>query len=325
MRIVILMALLAVMSGSAAAEKAGAEMTPGNVFRDCADCPVMVIIPAGSFEMGSNGSSLDDMPLHHVTINHSFALGRTEITQEQWRSMMGDSPSDSKNCGDDCAVESVSWSYIQEFIQKLNVKTGKQYRLPTEAEWEYACRAGEKKEYCGSDNLDNIGWYESANSERSTHPVGRKQTNAWGLYDMTGNVWEWVEDNYQSDDDFNRLSVPTDGSAQQGNGKKRVVRGGSWSTTPKKMSVVKRSWRYPASRDDDVGFRLARTLGAPSTEPASYATSNIPVVASPPTNKHATQSESAASKLRVLNELYKEGAINQKEYEAKKQEILKSM
>ena len=322
---IILIALVAVMNSSFAVENIRAETTPGNVFKDCADCPVMVIIPSGSFEMGSNGSSLDDMPLHHVTLNHSFALGRTEITQGQWRSVMGDNPSDSKNCGDDCPVESVSWIFIQEFIQKLNAKTGKQYRLPTEAEWEYACSAGEKHQYCGSNNLDSISWYESANSDRSTHPVGRKQANAWGLYDMSGNAWEWVEDNYQSDNDFIKLSVPTDGSAQQGNGKKHVVRGGSWSTVPKKMSVAKRSWRYSSSRDDDVGFRLARTLGAPSTESASFAPSTIPVVDSPKPNKPTAQSESAASKLRALNELYKDGVINQKEFETKKQEILKSM
>jgi formylglycine-generating enzyme required for sulfatase activity len=319
MRIFILMVLLAVGSSSVAAEKAGTETVPGNVFRDCADCPVMVIIPSGSFEMGSTGSYLDEMSLHRVNINYSFALGRTEVTQGQWRAVMGNHPSDSKYCGDDCPVESVTRQEVLEFIRKLNAKTGKQYRLPTEAEWEYACRAGKKQEYCGSDNLDSVAWYSTETSERGPHPVGRKQANAWGLYDMSGNVWELVEDNYLKDP----ASPPADGSAQQGNGMTGVVRGGSWATAPKKTTLVKRGGRDSLNQDDDVGFRLARVLGAPSTEPASYAPSAIPVYVLP--NKLTTQTESVANKIKALTELYKEeGTISQKDFEARTQAILKS-
>lgn len=321
MRKIIMMMILAVISSSVVAETAGTENRLGNVFKDCADCPEMVVIPSGSFEMGSNNDLTDQFALHRVTISSSFSLGRTEITQGQWRSVMGNNPSDARICGDGCPVESVSWNEVQEFIQKLNTKTGKQYRLPSEAEWEYSCRAGGRQEYCGSDNLDSVGWHESTTSNRSAHPVGRKQANAWGLYDMSGNVWELVEDHYSK----NQLIGPTDGSAQQGNGARRVVRGGSWSTIPKKMSAAKRGGRDSSSRDDDVGFRLARTLGAPSTEPEVHAPSIEPVVSTPSTHKLPAQSETAVGKLKALHELYKEGVINQDDFENKKQEILRTM
>ncbi len=312
MHIFILMTLLAAMSSSALAEQAGDEMIPGDLFKDCADCPEMVIIPSGTYKRGWSKNP--------VTISHAFALSKTEVTQGQWRSVMGNNPSDSRNCGDDCPMENVSWNDAQEFIHKLNAKTGKQYRLPSEAEWEYACRAGVRQEYCGSDNLDSVGWSES-NSGRSTHPVGRKQANAWGLYDMSGNVWELVEDTYSE----NEFGAPTDGSARQGKDDRRAARGGSWNVHPKNMTPNKSKAVKPASRDDDVGFRIARMLGAPSTEPASYAPSTVPVVALPSSNTLPTQSESAANKLRTLDKLYREGVINQKDFETKKQEILKSM
>jgi len=120
-------------------------------FRDCPDCPEMVIIPAGSFDMGSNNGEVNEKPVHRVTIAKPFAMGMTEVTQGQWKAVMGNNPSSFSNCGDTCPVEQVSWNDVQGFLQKLNAKTGKQYRLPSEAEWEYACRAEGKQEYCGSD------------------------------------------------------------------------------------------------------------------------------------------------------------------------------
>jgi formylglycine-generating enzyme required for sulfatase activity len=226
----------------------------GQVIKDCTSCPDMVVIPSGEFEMGSGNGSSDEKPIHSVSIN-AFALGKTEVTQGQWRAVMGSNPSNFSSCGDDCPVEEVSWNDAQTFIQKLNAKTGKQYRLPSEAEWEYACRAGGKHEYCGSDNVDSVAWYES-NSGKSTHPVSRKQPNAFGVYDMSGNVWEWVEDSYH--DSYN--GAPTNGSVWQGDGAKRVLRGGSWYDRPQYARAANRYRVEPSGRNYSGGFRVARML-----------------------------------------------------------------
>ncbi|MCX7192239.1 MAG: formylglycine-generating enzyme family protein, partial [Proteobacteria bacterium] len=131
------------LTDSACAEDLSAEKllpSPGLIFRDCADCPEMVVIPAGGFDMGSNEGDDEEKPMHRVALSRAFAMGRTEVTQAQWRAVMGDNPGD---CGDNCPAEQVSWNEAQDFIRRLNQKTGRQYRLPSEAEWEYACRAGE--------------------------------------------------------------------------------------------------------------------------------------------------------------------------------------
>ena len=238
-------------------EKGGISVAAGKIFKDCADCPEMVVIPAGSFDMGSNNDP-SEMPVHRVTIGRKFALGKTEVTQVQWRAIMGDNPSKFASCGDNCPVEQVKWDDAKAFIEKLNAKTGKQYRLPSEAEWEYACRAGGQHEYCGSDNLDSIGWYgglakPAGNSGKTTNPVATKQPNAWGLYDMSGNVWEWVEDVYH--DSYN--GAPADGSAWQGVSMMHVPRGGSWSYAQR---ASKRSGSESDFRYSTIGFRLARNL-----------------------------------------------------------------
>ena len=224
----------------------------GKTFRDCPYCADMVVIPAGSFDMGS--SSGNEAPIHRVTINRAFAIGKTEITQAQWKTIMGSNPSDFANCGGNCPVEQVSWNDAKQFIQKLNARTGKQYRLPTEAEWEYACRAGAHQEYCGSDDDERVAWYGGFFG--GTHAVAAKQANAWGLYDMSGNVWEWVEDSYH--DNYN--GAPNDGSAWQGDGAERVLRGGSWSDIPQGGRAAFRIRLEPAYSDFMIGFRLARTL-----------------------------------------------------------------
>jgi formylglycine-generating enzyme required for sulfatase activity len=226
----------------------------GKTFKDCADCPDMVVIPSGSFDMGETGTT------HRVTLK-GFALGKTEVTQGQWKAIMGSNPSKFTNCGDNCPVEQVSWDDAKQFIQKLNAKTGKQYRLPNEAEWEYACRAGGRQEYCGSDDINSVAWYGAyatpvGNSAQTTNPVATKQANAFGLYDMSGNVWEWVEDSYH--DNYN--GAPTDGSAWQGDGAKRVLRGGSWGNTPQNTRAANRVGDGPAGRSSNDGFRLARML-----------------------------------------------------------------
>jgi formylglycine-generating enzyme required for sulfatase activity len=220
----------------------------GKTFKDCADCPDMVVIPSGSFDMGETGTT------HRVTLK-GFALGKTEVTQGQWKAIMGSNPSGFPNCGDNCPVENVSWDDAKQFIQKLNAKTGKQYRLPSEAEWEYACRSGGKQEYCGSDDINSVAWYES-NSGSATHSAASKQANAFGLFDMSGNVWEWVEDSYH--DSYN--GAPTDGSAWQGDGAKRVLRGGSWGNEPQNTRAAFRDGVEPALRSSGSGFRLARML-----------------------------------------------------------------
>ena len=168
----------------------------GKTFKDCADCPEMVELPAGSFDMGSNDGEPEEKPVHTVTIAKPFAIGKTEVTQQQWHAVMGNDPSYFAGCGDTCPVEQVSWDDAQEFIKKLNAKTGKQYRLPSEAEWEYACRAGRRQEYCGSDIPENVSWNDSNSGaflRGHPHPVATKHANDFGLYDLSGNVWEWVQ------------------------------------------------------------------------------------------------------------------------------------
>lgn len=237
----------------------GIEPGNGKSFRDCADCPEMVLIPPGSFEMGSTGGYTDQQPLHWVSIAQAFALGKTEVTQAEWQAVMGANPSGFKNCGDNCPVENVSWHDAQEFIGKLNAKTGRQYRLPTEAEWEYACNNGNWTKYCGSDDVDAVAWYNDNSgrglfSDGHPHPVGQKQPNAFGLYDMSGNISEFTADRYH--DNYN--GAPTDGSEWPGNGVYCVIRGGSWGDVSENARAVRRAQGGPDNVYD--GFRLARTL-----------------------------------------------------------------
>jgi formylglycine-generating enzyme required for sulfatase activity len=234
-----------------------AEQVAGKSFNDCPECPAMVELPAGSFDMGSVKGEANEQPVHRVTVK-PFAIGKTEVTQAQWRALMGTNPSNFDTCGDDCPVEQVSWDDVQLYIKKLNAKTGKQYRLPTEAEWEYACRAGTDAEFCGGDIADLISW-NGINSGsflfNTPHPVATKKPNAFGLFDMSGNVWEWVEDTYHP----NYAGAPADGSAWQG-GTMRVLRGGSWGKDPKFARVSARTRYSSTFRDFSHGFRLAMSL-----------------------------------------------------------------
>ena len=202
--------------------------------------------------MGGNGS--DEQPVHRVTLR-SFSMGKTEVTQGQWRAVMGSNLSSFSNCGDNCPVEQVSWEDAKQFVSRLSAKTGKTYRLSSEAEWEYACRAGGRHEYCGSDSENIVGWYY-LNSGNATHPVAGKQANAWGLHDMSGNVWEWTEDCWNQ----NYSNAPTDGSVwTSGNCSRRVVRGGSWDVNPQILRSAGRYGDTTAGRDLNRGFRVART------------------------------------------------------------------
>jgi formylglycine-generating enzyme required for sulfatase activity len=240
-------------------EREAREMRPGKVFKDCAECPDMVVIPAGSFTMGSNVGAAQEKPPRRVNIR-SFALGKFEVTQGQWKAVMGSNPSNFSNCGDNCPVEQVSWDDIQQYIQRLNQQTGKQYRLPSESEWEYAARAGSTGKWSFGDNESVLGqhaWYD-ANSINRTWPVGQKQANAFGLHDMHGNVWEWVQDVWH----YNYTGAPTDGSAWTAGGEEsgRVRRGGSWYNYPHILRLAVRDWNSTVSRADITGVRIARTV-----------------------------------------------------------------
>ncbi len=209
----------------------------------------LVYVPAGSFTMGSENGG-DETPVHTVTIREGFYMGKYEVTQAQWQAMMGDNPSKFK--GDNLPVETVSWIDAQNFIQKLNaLNDGFIYRLPTEAEWEYAARAGTTGDYAG--NLDSMAWYGS-NSGGKTHAGGTKQPNAFGLYDMHGNVWEWCQD--WSHGNYN--GAPSDGSAWESGGeqKYRVLRGGSWRYDASSCRSAVRGVGTPDSRDVYIGFRV---------------------------------------------------------------------
>lgn len=204
-----------------------------------------VAIPAGEFEMGGSNK-------HRVTISKAFGMGKYEVTQGQWASVMGSNPSKFKG-DENLPVERVSWEDVQEFISKLNSRSSKYtYRLPTEAEWEYACRAGTTGDYAG--NLDSMGWYAS-NSGDKTHAVGQKQPNAWGLYDMHGNVWEWCSDWY-GDYPSGTVTDPSGASS----GSLRVHRGGSCYSSAEFCRSALRNGHAPDYRYGNVGFRLVRTL-----------------------------------------------------------------
>ena len=213
----------------------------------------MLPMSAGEFEMGSadnDKEAMDDEKPRHMVKVRALKLGKTQVTQRQWQAIMGSNPSNFKQCGDDCPVENVSYDDVQEFIQQLNAQTGRVYRLPTEAEWEYACREGRYDRYSGSDDLNAVAWY-SENSGKTTHPVGQKQPNAWGLYDMSGNVWEWTCSAYRRYEDKENTN-PNEANIS------RTVRGGSWNNTPFLVRSAYRLRFVTNERTNNIGFRLAQ-------------------------------------------------------------------
>jgi formylglycine-generating enzyme required for sulfatase activity len=216
-----------------------------------------VLIPAGEFQMGSNNDGgHDEWPVHRVHISKAFYLGKYEVTQGQWQAVMGNNPSQFK--GDlNLPVERVSWDDVQEFIHRLNAKEGStKYRLPTEAEWEYAARAGSTTVYSFGNNPSQLGeyaWYNDNAGDR-THPVGQKKPNARGLYDMHGNVLEWVQDwfNY-----YHAGAVTDPQGTESGSG--RVFRGGSWFSAAGYCRSAYRGFVLPDDRLSNLGVRLLRT------------------------------------------------------------------
>jgi formylglycine-generating enzyme required for sulfatase activity len=216
----------------------------------------MLLIPAGEFMMGTPGYI--GIEKHRVRITRPFYLGKYLVTQEQWEAVMGNNPSHFK--GPNNPVESISWNDCQQFLDKLNAKThpgGGKFRLPTEAQWEYACRAGSTTKYCFGDDESRSGkyaWYRE-NSGSRAHPVGEKKPNAWGLYDMHGNVWQWCADwfdnGYYAKSPVNDPTGPTGGSF-------RVIRGGSWDYAAWRCGSARRNIGSLELRDNSVGFRVSR-------------------------------------------------------------------
>jgi formylglycine-generating enzyme required for sulfatase activity len=225
----------------------------GEVWTEPVTGMAFVWVPEGCFQMGSEQGATEERPVHRVCVA-GFWLARHEVTQGQWRRVMGDNPARFKK-GDDYPVETVSWKDAQAFINRLNGKGQGGFRLPSEAQWEYACRSGGRDEtYCGGDHVESLAWYWS-NSGNTTHPVGGKRANGLGLYDMSGNVWEWVQDCYHESYE----GAPDDGSVWEDGNCGRVIRGGSWLNLPDNVRSGNRYGYTPDFRSSDVGFRLART------------------------------------------------------------------
>ncbi|MGA8260235.1 MAG: formylglycine-generating enzyme family protein [Arenicellales bacterium] len=211
--------------------------------------PEMVRVRGGCFEMGGapdRPRQFNEKPQHRVCVK-DFAIGKYEVTQSQWQAVMGTNPSHFK--GPNRPVEQVNWADAQDYIRKLNARTGKSYRLPTEAEWEYACRSGGKSEfYCGGDDMKDFGWYV-VNARRETHPVGGKRANGLGLYDMSGNVKEWTCSAY--DDHYGGHETRC---ASRG---PHVIRGGSWKGYPVEVRSASRGYTLDP-RTYEIGLRLAQ-------------------------------------------------------------------
>ena len=300
--IIAIFCLTGMPAQSQAAKKDNAAKA-GKTFHDCRGCPEMVVIYSGSLAMGSpdseKGRGDDERPVHSVEIA-AFAIGKTEITRGQFAEFVkrsgyltGDKcwtlengkyeerkgnwrepgfPQDDKQ-----PVACINWNDATTYAKWLSKKTGKRYRLPTEAEWEYAARGNTSTARYWGDNPDEACKYANVADTTAqaqirgatswsvhrctdgfayTAPVGRFQANAFGLYDMLGNVWEWTEDNYHG----NYKGAPADGSAWQGGGTKRVLRGGSWNSSPPDSRVAIRYGNKPEIRFSSFGFRLARSL-----------------------------------------------------------------
>ena len=218
----------------------------------------MVYVSGDTFTMGCTSEQSNcydnETPTHRVTLS-SFSISKYEVTQSQWESVMGGNPSEFKNCPT-CPVEHVSWDDIRDFLRKLNSQTGGNYRLPTEAEWEYAARGGSKSrgyQYSGSNSLSSVAWYKD-NSGESTHRVGTKSANELGLYDMSGNVLEWCQDWYGA---YSGFLVTNPRGLSSGSG--RVLRGGSWNNRAGFSRVAYRNGYGPGNRFNLLGFRVAHS------------------------------------------------------------------
>lgn len=222
----------------------------------------MVLVPGGSFNIGSTGGENDHFPKHRVTID-SFYIGATEVTQAQWQAVMGNNPSKFNDCPD-CPVENISWRDAQAFLAKLNAATGKHYRLPTDAEWEFAARGGNRSklyQYSGSNDPNAVAWHRG-NSGQRTHPVASLIPNELGLYDMSGNVWEFCSDWYAQEAYYReRKECSNPQGPTRGEG--RVLRGASHTQESSSASVKYRSSAFEGWFLWDIGFRVVRPCEGP--------------------------------------------------------------
>ena len=240
----------------------------------------MAKVEAGTFTMGATSEMEnpvgDEKPAHQVTLTNNYYIGKTEVTQALWKAVMGSNPSEFK--GDNKPVECVSWNDCQTFISKLNAATGKSFRLPTEAEWEFAARGGNNSrhyQYSGSNNLFDVAWY-TENSSNTTHDVASKQANELGIYDMSGNVYEWCSDWYSSYSSNHQYAPagPTSGS-------NRMLRGGSWYDSARFCRSSTRVSNFPDDRYRILGLRLAlsesqsETLPRATRQEISYKTFTV--------------------------------------------------
>ena len=249
----------------------------------------LVYIKPGTFLMGSalgeEGYDIDEGPQHHVTISRGFYMGACEVTQEQYEKVMGDNPSHFKK-GGNYPVETVSWYSAVEFCKKLSAREGKTYRLPTEAEWEYACRAGSTTRFCSGDSDSGLGeyaWHSGNSFDKTlpvcrTRPVGEKRPNAWGLHDMHGNVGEWCQDWYVSDYYGRSPDRDPQGPSEVGarlsvSGKPGVViRGGSFASVTTRCRSAARYKDYRDFRDKFTGLRVVSPESTDASDPRSLRT-----------------------------------------------------
>jgi TonB family protein len=287
------------------------------IIRDCATCPALTVIPSGNFLMGSplheEGRFVDEGPQRMVRVN-SFMLGIYEVTQSEWVSIMKDNPSYFKGCGSSCPIESVTYGDVQEYIKRLSSLTGHSYRLPTEAEWEYAARAGTTTAYPWGEKFDP----SLANNASALGVVGRFNSNSFGLHDMHGNVWEYVQDGASP----NYVEAPSDGSALIAGGYSsfRVIRGGSFGSRYGDLRSAYRGIATTTDRYRNIGFRVARDMKIdmrlvdeiPSPrksvrEPLQIKSSEL--AESTPSN-FATDSTPSLEYIRTLTNLIRSSVVN---------------
>ena len=248
--------------GILSAAWANAEPQAGTIWTEPLTGMKFAYIPAGCFLMGSDSGSSFERPVHQVCLK-PYYLAVNEVNQAQFEKITGRNPSHSR--GVDLPVDSVNWLVARDMATKFSVTTGALFRLPSEAEWEYACRAGGKHAlYCGEGRVQDLAWY-SGNSGDDAAAVGTRQPNAWGLFDMSGNVWEWTQDCWHE----SYTGAPIDGSSWVSGGQcdGRVARGGSWGTGANNLRASARNWNSAGSDFTDTGFRLVRV--APAETPAA--------------------------------------------------------